>query len=192
MLLLPDDHRALRLIGIDPGTNLGVATLDLDLKTNSLYLIDVNTFDGTKLAREYTSITEVHGHRAARNIAHENNLVGYFYYMEPHYILSESPYMGRFPQAFASLTECIMSIRRAVLRYDPIMPLLLVDPPTVKTSLGVRGKSSDKEEMKRALLNLSSLINVSGYDISYLDEHGIDAIAVAFTKAQSIMNATGI
>ena len=189
MLQHPLDPRPLRIVGIDPGTDtLGAAALDVDLATRRVALLEVVTFSGSQMARAYPYISHVHGDRTARLRSHEENLYGYFHYLQPHNVICESPFLGRFPQAFAALTECVSYIRRAVWRYDPMMPLYLVDPPTVKLLVGVKGKGKTKEDVKQGLLRFQGLENPSNIDISSLDEHSVDAIVVALTRAMFILN----
>jgi len=196
-------------VGIDPGSvTLGAAALDVDLATGQVTLLEARTFDASKLVRDYTNLVAVHGERVARLTAHEDNLHGYFRFIEPHSIVSESPYMGRFPQAFAALTECITAIRRAVIRYDPHMPLLMVDPMNVKAAVdvfskgrpkvgkGKHGKTGlTKDDVKDGLLRKldpsitpNPIFNPNGIDIDRLDEHSIDAVAVAYSRARFILN----
>lgn len=188
MLTLPAVSERFRIVGIDPGTDtLGVAGIEVDLATREVVLLEVRTFSGTQLARHYPNVVAVHGERTARLWAHEDNLYGYFTYMQPHCVISESPFMGRFPQAFAALTECMAAIQRAVYRYDPFLPLLTVDPPTVKKLVGVQGKGTTKDDVKRGLLNLTYLQNPYNIDIASLDEHSVDAVVVALTRADAIL-----
>lgn len=188
MLQQPLDPRPLRIVGIDPGTDtLGAATLDVDLATRRVALLEVRTFSGMTMARNYPNLAFVHGDRTARLRSHEDNLFGYFNYMQPHNVVCESPFLGKFPQAFAALTECISYIRRAVWRYDPWMPLLLVDPPTVKLLVGVKGRGKTKDDVKQGLLDFQGLDNPFNIDISSLDEHSVDAIVVALTRAMFIL-----
>jgi len=77
-------------------------------------------------------------------------------------------------------------IRQAVMVYDSHMPLNLVDPPTVKRAAGVvLRRGTDKEDVKQALLGRQDL--VWGVDIHVLDEHSIDAVAVALHYYQAIL-----
>jgi len=155
----------------------------LDLDTGEIELVDARTFDGTNLARVYPTVAEVHGDRYARLMAHEDNLYGFFGYMRPHTVICESPFMRKFPAAFAALTECCMHVRRALMRYDAYMQLHMVDPPTAKTAVGAKAKGSNKDGVKEAILNNPRLLNPLHIDIAALDEHSIDAIAVAFKRA---------
>lgn len=191
MFPYPPDSRPYRIVGLDPGTDtFGAACLDLDLGTKQLELVEVNTFSGEQLSRSLPYVAQVYGDRTARLMAHEQNLLGYFKYLQPHCIISESPFLGRFPQAFAALTECVSAIRRAVMQYDGFMPLLVVDPPTVKLAVGVKGKGKTKDDVKDGLQKLiasGKLLNTVGVDIDALDEHSVDAIVVAYTRAEFII-----
>lgn len=187
MLTLTPSQRAYRIIGIDPGTDtLGVAVLDLDLLNGQISLVEARTFDGTQLARPYSAIAGVHGDRQARLLAHEDNLYGYFNYIQPHSVIAESPFMRKFPAAYAALTECIVHIRRGLMRYDAFMALHMVDPPTAKKAVGAVAKGSNKDGVKTAILKLPTLLNPYRIDIAALDEHSIDAIAVGYVRAQEL------
>jgi Holliday junction resolvasome RuvABC endonuclease subunit len=159
----------------------------LDLQTGQRTLIDVRTFDAARSLVHYRSAVAVHGERVARLLAHEHGLASYFSVFRPHAIASEAPYLGRFPQAYAALVECVSAIRRAVMTYDAYMPLHVVDPMTVKAAVGVVSKGrkkSDalsKENVRAAVMGLG-LNNPGQIDLEALDEHSIDAIAVACSR----------
>lgn len=192
MLTQPQGSTRYRIAGIDPGTDtLGASMLEVDLATRDILILEAQTFQGDKLGRNYGNVAAYHGDRIARLIAHEDNLYGYFMYGQPHSIICESPFLGRFPQAFAALTECISHIRRAVMRYDTFMPLLQVDPPTVKLAVGVKGKGTTKDDVKKGLLAkiaVEGIQNPNDIDIGELDEHSVDAIVVAYTRAHFILS----
>jgi hypothetical protein len=192
MLNFPPDPAPYRVVGLDPGTDtMGVATIDVFLGMDQApVLVEVQTFSGEQLGRAYRHVSEFHGDRVARLVAHEENLLGYFMYLQPHCIISESPFLGRFPQAYAALVTCIEAIRRAVIRYSAYMPLLQVDPPTVKLVVGVKGRGTTKDDVKRGLLQLIAqgrLLNPYQIDIEGLDEHSVDAIVVALSRAEYLL-----
>lgn len=177
-----------RIVGIDPGSvTLGACVIDLDLQTRTETLVDVRTFDASKNMRDYHNLSRIHGDRCARLQIHEDSLTGYFSVFKPHAIISEAPFLGRFPQAFAALTECVTAIRRAVMRYDRFMPLHIADPMTVKSAVGVHrmGRKDkgalSKENVHAAVMQLP-LLNPGQIDLASLDEHSIDAIAVARSR----------
>lgn len=173
-----------RVFGIDPGSDtMGTAVVDVDLCTGSCALQFAATHSGTQLMREYPWWIAVHGERVARLWSHEPHLTQTMRDWRPHYVISEAPFMGRFPAAYASLVECLHVIQRAVHAYDPWMSLHTVDPPTVKAVVGVKAKGTTKDDVKQGLLCLPFLTNPNGIDIAALDEHSIDAIVVALVRA---------
>lgn len=193
MLVQPQGSTRYRIIGIDPGTDtLGASLLEVDLATRIIDILESQTFEGSKLAKSYENIAAYHGDRTARLIAHEDNLYGYFVYAQPHSIICESPFSNkRFPQAYAALTECVSHIRRAVMRYDGFKPLLQVDPPTAKLAVGVKARGTTKDDVKIGLLKAikaGHLHNPNNIDIGELDEHSVDAIVVAYTRALFILS----
>ncbi len=189
MLQHPCGDEPLRIVSFDPGTNtFGAAILEIDLSTRVLSLADTHLFEGSKMMRAFPRAVLHQGERFARLLAHEENIFGYLNYAQPHAVVSEAPYMGRFPTAFSALTEVMLAIRRATWRYDPIMPLNIIDPSSVKKYMGVKGTSKDKTLMTRALLAKKDLHNPSGIAIAELDEHRADAICVGCYQAGIILS----
>jgi Holliday junction resolvasome RuvABC endonuclease subunit len=188
MLILPSVSPVYRILGIDPGTNtLGVAILDINLSTLSVDIVHAKTYSGQTMSGDHRWFEEVHGGRASRLKSHQENLYAIMVEWNPHFVIAESPYMRKFPQAFAALVECVMAIRAAVIQYDRFMPLALVDPPTAKKSAGMVGKLSGKELVRIALRKLTYLNYAPGIDLEALDEHEVDAIAVAHHRAKEIL-----
>ena len=190
MIVLPGDNAPFRIVGIDPGTDtLGTAVLDVDLRTGQTHLIFAQTFVGAKLSSGLHSLMETHGDRWAKQQAHSNNLLGLFQHFLPHVVICESPFLGKFPQAFEALVECKAAIRKALLQYDPTLPLELVDPPSVKSAVGAptkRPKEMSKDDFKKtvnqALVKLP-IVNHTSQSLERFDEHSTDAIAVAYYKS---------
>ena len=174
-----DECGTYRIVALDPGTAaLGVAVIDVDPETGHLYVNHATTLDVLKEAQRYPQIAALHGDRVSKLHALERALVRIFLAWKPDQIVSEAPYMGRFPQAYAALVECVTSIRRAVMSYDRTLPLPTIDPATVKKSVGVSGKSGDKSAMLSAIQSRDDLTLC--VNLSDLDEHAIDAIAVGY------------
>lgn len=188
MLVIPDSSPVYRVLSIDPGTDtLGLALLEVNLETKKVVVPHARTFSGDRMSRRFGEYIEVHGEKAARLYAHEVGLTEIMELWLPHAIICESPFLGRFPQAFAALVECLVSIRRAVYNYDRTITLETVDPPTAKKSVGVVGKGTTKEDVKNALKRLDGRTLVVIPDLDSLDEHSIDAIAVGYHKCQQFM-----
>lgn len=179
----------LRVVGIDPGTDtLGFAVLDLYLSTGDLQVTHAETLILQKMLTDYRHEEQIHGGRTARLVALEERLFIYFEHYQPHAICAESPFLHRFPQAFAALTECVSFIRRAVMRYDRYKPLEMVDPPTAKKAVGAAVKRGmTKDDVKTAIAKLP-LLYAEGVDLDAFDEHGVDALAVAYHQALIFKN----
>ena len=176
MLNMPMGSPLIKIIGIDPGTDmLGVAILTINLDT--LIIEDTNAFtlSGAKLSKDDYWNKEIHGNRFSRINALRIELLKIFNYNNPIFIFSESPFINyRFPAAGIALTEVLSAINRAVIEYSIWNKLHLVPPSSVKQAINAPGNAT-KEMMKEKILEYKNL----NCDINTLDEHSIDAIAVA-------------
>ena len=188
MFRLRDDPTPFRAIGIDPGTDtLGLSVLDLDLKDGEIRVEESLTFFGSKMVRERQGVADDHGARFARLQGLEEALVQSFFYWKPHAIICESPfYNPRRPGAYAALIEAVGMVQRAVYSYAPHMALLTIDPASAKAHLGVSGKSGDKELVKQAIVKRIDLHNPHGIDLTALDEHSIDSLAIAYYRIAQV------
>jgi Holliday junction resolvasome RuvABC endonuclease subunit len=170
------------IIGIDPGSNcLGTSILWVDLSIMKIIASSAKTYHGDRLSKELWT-AELFGDRIGRISSLEDELLRLFVNVSPYMIASESPFMSmRRPQAYGALTEVICAIRSAVMRYDMWKPLYLIDPPSVKKAVGASG-NADKEKVKEALMKLPDLQYNGDIPIARLDEHSVDALAVAYGR----------
>lgn len=192
--LSPEVYRA---CGIDPGTDtLGYAIVTLNIDTLEIELEKVATFEAAKATRKLPDLSYLLGPRTVRLRWHTENLLERFQEDLPHTVTVESPFLGRFATAFEALIECRTAIRKAILEYREGVVMELIDPISVKKAVGAlpppvktKGKKrkkrkktgKSKEEIKQALLKIKD-VNWNGVDIALLDEHSIDAIAVALYR----------
>lgn len=171
-----------RIMGIDPGTsNLGIAMLDYDNVKDTLKVVTAYTISTDTLLRKHEQLADILTTRGARLYILEEGLRAAMSEYQPHVVASEAPFLGRFPQAFMALVECLASIRRVAYEYRPWISLTSIDPPTIKMAVDVYARSNVKDEMTEGVRNYPGL-DLSGIDIDVLDEHSIDAIAVAICK----------
>lgn len=175
------------VIGLDPGSDtLGVGILTFNVQTLEIVSTQAITLNGTRNGRG-SFTTEVHGDRQGRIESHKRELTRMFCHVKPIAVASESPFMSRRrPMAFGALTEVVCAIREALMAYDLWKPLEMIDPPTVKRAVGVSGKTGGpegKKLMAQALCN-PAMAQALHYDgdvpMNQLDEHSIDALAVAY------------
>jgi len=183
MFQLPPNHDDFaHILGIDPGSEtLGVSCISVNPYTLEIVYTQAVTFIGSKLNMN-PQMLDTHSARFARIAAHQKNLKNLFTEIMPVSIVCESPFFNpRRPNAFAPLVETLDAIRRAVWEYDQVQTLELVDPPTVKMAVGCRG-NADQDAMNLAVMALPDLNYCGAIPFYQLDEHSIDAIAVAYSK----------
>jgi Holliday junction resolvasome RuvABC endonuclease subunit len=161
--------------------------LGFDLTTFDIVFSDAWTLIGKKLAGKDRWITDLHGERNGRIRAIEEELLRIFNYYQPLLIASESPFINsKFPQAGLALTVVVCAIRQAVMNYDLWKSLDLIDPPTVKMAVGAPG-NAPKEIVKEKIMQLPNLNYVGTTPIALLDEHSIDALAVAICRLRTLL-----
>lgn len=182
-----DDY--LTVIGIDPGTScLGFAAIKYCPSSAAMLLDTAFTIEPSLLGKRIGVSPDTLTHRPVKLNILRDALVKEFVNHEPTIVASESPFLGRFPRAFAALVECVFAERSALHEYDPSKIMVMITPSTVKVSAGVSHQSNDKEDMREALNALTDL-DLDGLDTSLLDEHAIDAIHVARC---AILQARGV
>lgn len=127
-------------------------------------------------------IAEVFGDKFARIEAHKQNIISILCDVNPVSIVCESPfYNSRRPSAFSALTEVVCAIRYACFEYSRFLGLELVDPPSAKIAAGAKGNAK-KEQVQEAIFKLTNLNYKGDVGLENLDEHSIDAIAIAYWK----------
>ena len=74
-------------------------------------------------------------------------------------------------------------VKYAVYDWDSTVPVVFIDPPTVKKAFKAAGNK--KEQMSEALSKLAEL-QFPGTE--NLDEHSVDALAVAYGRLLTLRN----
>lgn len=180
------------LVGVDPGSDtLGFAVLRFNIETLAIVSVEARTLKGAKAAKG-SWVSEVHGDRLGRIESHRETLFHLFQQIQPIDVASESPFFNRLhPGAYGPLMETIAAIRYALMAHDAWKDLRMIDPPTVKNAVGVKGNKGGKEGkalMYEAVMRLAPSLNYCGpLPIQYLDEHSIDAIAVAYSRYRTLL-----
>jgi Holliday junction resolvasome RuvABC endonuclease subunit len=181
-----ETDKVANIIGIDPGSQtLGFSVLTFDVVTKEIIKTQAKTFTGSKLAciKEWEILT--HGERQARISAHGRTLLDLFNHYKPLFIACEAPFYNmKRPNAFQALLEVILEVRKSAMEYDPWRVVYLIDPPSVKKSVGASG-GGDKEAVKKALRLKQEEIKLVGTVDEY-DEHSLDSIAVAYCRFQEM------
>lgn len=172
---------------LDPGTDtLGASLLTLDLTNGERGCPFSHTFQAAPWIDPIGFTSQFQGARYARLERHSIALREFFTEHRPHIIVTEAPFLGRFPQSYAALLDCIAMVRATVEDYDPTMPLEFVDPPSAKKAVGVNPKGAQKDDIRRAVLKLPIRWG-KGIDPCLLSEHAIDSIAVGWWRINKFL-----
>lgn len=176
----------IRLCGIDPGiSNLGISIIDL-YSDDRLIVNYSETLVGDNLINPKQFICEVFGKRYAKIVAITNGISDILQIYYPNIVISEAPfYNPHCPEAYAALVEVINMTKHTVFNFNPSVYFETIDPSTIKKSMGVSGRSGDKDLMRMALLNKNIIYN-NGINPAILSEHAIDSICVCIAKAVDI------
>lgn len=177
----PGSSNVATIVGIDPGSScLGLAIIEFDLLTNKILRTTAKTFVANRFIIKNDILTELHGERFSRIETHKVNILAALMSAKPVLIACESPFFNsRMPNAYGALTEVLVAIKSAVFEYDRTKVIRLMDPPNVKKSVGAPG-NADKIKMKEKVLALQDINYDGDVEIENLDEHSLDAIAVAY------------
>ena len=168
------------VLAIDPSVNhTGFAILEYDTVSGLIHVPFAMTFHKKDMVKQYDWVSEVHGDRMATIHAFTHVLKGLLNTWDPMLVAIESPYLYKHPEAFKALSEISMSFTGAVMEWDVSVPVVRIEPGVVKKGMGVKGTSSDKLEMKDALLALPGTVHYGeNINVDALDEHSIDAICI--------------
>lgn len=192
MLSIPENSPSVfKIIGIDPGTtNLGLAVMSVDIKTMLILNTMAFTFNATKLISKDNWNCEVHSDRFDRILSLKESLMQAFMMHHPNVVCVESPFFGRsHPNAFQALTEVLTAIRDVLYQYNPWIELILVSPSEAKQAIMAKGNAT-KEIMKEKLLLLAPEFHLDPQlNINDLDEHSIDATAIAYYAYTQVKNS---
>ena len=177
-------------MGIDPGTkNLGLSLGVCDFSTPRFLIEYGETFDIEYITHKTNGyITEFQ----SRNIAMYRSVYNLVYQMvndmQPDLVVCEAPYMNKnFPLSYMLLSLCSQAIQQAVRDYSVFIPFEFIDPASVKTGVGVKGNNGDKDLMQAAVLNNPMIQGI--IDLTLVDEHTIDSIAMGYNGFLGILNA---
>lgn len=188
MLPVINSKESFRLVAIDPGSsNLGFSLLEYDFDKKEINVMRSETFNVKGNDPNYRYLMDFHEDRVIRLIAMKDILIELLNEYQPHAVIAESNYMGKFANGFAALVECVSVIRSALYEHDPFKVLHMVDPTTVKTNIGMkRIRGTTKDDVKVALIK-SKKVNWKAIDPENLDEHSIDSVAIGVWYMDNVL-----
>jgi Holliday junction resolvasome RuvABC endonuclease subunit len=182
----PVDH--ISIVGIDPGSDtMGIGCLKIDIKTLEIIESTAWTIVASKMVKDTSWDSVIYSYKYARIEQLKKCLISTFNRINPIIIVCESPfYNPRRPNAYGVLVEVLKTVKDSVNEHDRWKPLYLIDPSSIKKSVGASG-GADKTAMKEKVSKLSELKFIGDTTIEELDEHAIDALATAYCKYKLIL-----
>ena len=181
--------KGVRVLSLDPGTkSTGVSILEARGK-DDVEVLFVETLNGVHLAKLNPASAWLRGNRYAQVKAIGKYLHKLLVMYEVDFVVSECPYLGKFAAAFAALTEILWEFKSRTDEYDLSCPFEILEPSAVKTAMGVKGTSGDKELMTAAIMDLldkNILYSELNINFADLDEHSIDSLCVGKCFIDSI------
>lgn len=185
----PGAEPFINVVGLDPGsTTFGVAVIRFNIETFQIDRSTAWTINVPRLVRKNDWVSSIHGDRFGRILELGYELLRIFQDFEAFSIVTESPFFNRArPQAGVVLFEVLATIRHAVLAYDKWKELEEIPPSNVKNAVGASG-GGGKDAVRNRVLALAGQLRYEGnVPIDMLDEHSIDALAVAFSRIKIFM-----
>lgn len=177
------------LLGIDPGTDtIGFSIFKLTIDDLKIVSVTSWTEKVSRFLDEDSFEVQVHSAKYGRiNIISEKVklILDTF---KPLVVACEAPFFNRLrPNAYGPLIETVFTIQKTLSFWDHYKPLYMHDPPSVKKSVGSKKEKGEdnKEAVKRAIKLIAELKMVN-FDL--LDEHSIDATAVAYCHLLKLRN----
>lgn len=188
MLNIPVTERVHRVLAIDNGTNtLGTVVADIDLGTAPMHVIYADTCTANDTADRHQWVADMHGNRFARYEVLFDYMSELLNEYDPDIVVIEAPFMHRRPESFATLRESLYVLRQAVMEYRPALHIELVPPILAKKAVGMKVFTQGKESVRDAVLRLKDVTYVEDVNPTQLDEHCIDAVAVAYHERKRVM-----
>lgn len=171
------------MLSIDPGlNNVGVAIYRMQVHpTFEINKIEAFTLSAPKLVDDCGLDDEDYSERTIKRhviISHFKKILSEYC---PDVVTSESPFFNpKMPNSFAVLTEVIASLFDQVILFNPRCVFSVIPPKLVKKTFGIAGKIG-KDVVKEAVSRVPAVMDVLVNDISRLDEHSVDAVAVGYS-----------
>ena len=171
----------IRIMGVDPGNNLGIGILTIDLDTSAILGVNTNFHILDSYINPLSHDTMLDRCNKLNGIITENMKC-----YNPLVVGLESSFMNvRFAKSVIQLSQYVMTIEMAVRNYDYWTRLFKYPPKMIKALVGAGGDAG-KNDMLTNLKSKSELTKFVNLDL--LTEHEIDALSIAYVTYKEIIN----
>lgn len=179
-----DDSWVYRILGIDNGTNtVGIVILEHDIRTGVSVVTRAETFKADRTsASRYPDMDYYGDGFTARLRAIREYMTTVLEDEDPDAVAIETPFARRaFVSSYKALSLSLDYIQEAVYDYRPALEFIGISPYTAKAAVIPKGRDfkTEKDHIRDCILADPTIVAGSGVVLCELDEHAIDAIAVA-------------
>lgn len=174
------------IVGIDPGiSHMGLSAMSVTPDLSKVTSIYAKTIHGDDADLDIPSSSFIDD-RFCKILHHDRSLTRWIKMYKPSYVIYERPFIhGSRPTAYGALVESICCIKNAVYKCSPFIDIHEYTPLTIKKSVSAHNFKG-KEFMTEALVNIPEIYNLIRNQMSNLDEHSIDSIAIAYTHLKNL------
>jgi len=161
-----------RLIGIDPGSNTGVAIYHVDAMSMDIVKVETVTYSLNNIAPLADDF------QLSRVMALAGLCGRLQEYYSPIMVALEAAFMNsRFPKAVMQLSQYTSVVEQSFISRDPFVKLVKMAPKYIKKYIG-GGGNANKDGMTIAVSNIKEISDK--VDLNALTEHEIDALAIGY------------
>ncbi len=181
----------IRVMSVDPSTtNMGVSIIDVDVINDvKPKLIYSNTIFGEQVKFDIPEQFDdtINGTGVlARTYGLARSLKSIANIYEPDVAICEDNFLGVSPGTFKQLIQAVALLREACNKAERPLHLSYVLPKLAKATVGADFSGTQKEDVKIGVMAYENL-DANGIDLSQLDEHSIDSVAIGLYQAEIIL-----
>ncbi len=173
-----------KIIGIDPGKNLGISVIEIDGNFNILNIIPTTFKLDNVLSNDASK-----GQKLSLPLYDAFNIVSNLINKEkPIAIARETEFVNkRFASSALVLSRVIGSIEVAIKHTNRKQPIFRFSPREIKSGVGAGG-NADKHVMLQNLKELPDVKDIVKNLGDELDEHNVDVTAMAYLAVKELKN----
>lgn len=187
MRFIPPDFNVL---AIDPGANMGIAVVTISMADKRMYVKDSFTLTMDEATRaNLIHREEVLTRRHSIKDYLQHKLTRLLDRYDIDHVIYEAAYNSRSLVAYDSLVFYGNTISDVCHYYDFDLTYESITPSQVKTNIGVKGNSGDKEAIRKAVVRCADIELPQWLHLEDLTEHAVDAIAIAYVAYQQCLRS---
>lgn len=186
MIDLTEDKLIYRVLGIDNGTDtVGIAVVDHHLITGLSTVVHAETLTASRTAyTRHEGKLDSRGKMQARLEVIATWLWEVLNEFDPDVIGCESPFQHLHAHSFAALTTAIDNLSAVAFHYCTTLEFSKISPGSAKKAVCPVGQyGNSKEHIREMIGKNKDIVFGEGVKLDDLDEHSVDAIAVAHAEA---------